>query len=87
VLFFKQSIKFPRWFCLNQPSTFELSPQVGLRSQVPNEAKNEAKMRPENSFGNPSALAAVYHQPGGKSLADNLEAVWQQLSSSLHAAQ
>jgi hypothetical protein len=39
---------------LPQPtSTFELSPQVGLRSQVPNEAKNEAKTKPENSFGNP----------------------------------
>jgi len=37
--------------------------------QVPNEAKNEAKTRPENSFGNPPALAAVYHQPGSKPLA------------------
>ena len=27
--------------------------------RVPNEAKNEAKTRPENSFGTPSALAAV----------------------------
>ena len=48
----------------------------------PNEAKNEAKTRPENSFGNPSALATVYHQPGSKCLAQ----AWQQLSSSLQAA-
>ena len=31
--------------------------------------QNEAQTRPENSFGNPSALAAVYHQPGSQSLA------------------
>ena len=34
-----------------------------------NRCQNEARTRPENSFGNPSALAAVYHQPGSKSLA------------------
>jgi len=31
--------------------------------------QNEARTRPENSFGNPSALATVYQQPGSKSLA------------------
>ena len=31
-------------------SAFELSPQVGLKSRVPNEAKNEAKTRPEKGL-------------------------------------
>jgi hypothetical protein len=51
--------------------TFELSPQVGLKSRAPNEAKIEAKTRPERGqkIWNRSALVTVYHQPGSKSLA------------------
>ena len=47
----------------NQPiiSTFEPGPQVGLKSRVLNEAKNEAKTRPENSFGNSSAPKERIH--------------------------
>jgi hypothetical protein len=64
--------------------TFELSPQVGLKSRAPNEAKIEAKTRPENmeplSFSN--GLPPARQQVSSRSL----EAAWQQINSNLHAA-
>ena len=88
VLFFKQSIKFPSLFCLNQPvfflSTFELSPQAGLKSRVQKRGQNKAKRSLETpqlqQFS--SSLPPARQQVSSRSL----EAVWQQLSSSLHAA-
>ena len=63
----------------NKSMGFWFTSQLNIFLQrVPNEAKNEAKTRPEqgpneararpeNSFGNPSAVATIYHQPGSKS--------------------
>ena len=53
------------------------------------QGQNEAWTRPENSFGNPSALADFSSSlpPARQQVSSrSLEAVWQQLSSSLHAA-
>ena len=55
---------------VNGHSRMELRPPTAPGSERGQKwGQNEARTRPENSFGNPSALAAVYHQPGSKSLA------------------
>ena len=71
----------------NSPAgTFELRPQVGLKSRVPNEAiKTMPKRGPKIALETPqlcSSLPPAQQQVSSRSL----EAVWQQLSSSLHAA-
>jgi len=67
------------WYVLvTNPWDSDLYPISIFLQRVPNDAKNEAKTRPENSFGTPPALAVVYHQPGSKSLAG----VWKQSGSS-----
>ena len=75
------------WYVLvTNPWGSDLYPISIFLQRVPNDAKNEAKTRPENSFGTPPSFSSSLPPARQQVSSRSLEAVWQQLSSSLHAA-